>query len=51
MVSKDAQGFVVLLREGSMSHSTTKKVDVVKVVATHKYKRNDITLILPMIFN
>lgn len=36
MVSEDTQGFVVLLREGTMSHSTAKKVDVGKLVATPK---------------
>lgn len=43
MVSKDTQGFVALLRERSMSHSTSKKVDVGKVVATPK-QRKDKTL-------
>lgn len=36
MESKDTEGFVVLLREGSMSHGTAKEVDVGEVVATSK---------------
>ena len=36
MEPKDTEGFVVLSREGSMSHGTAKEVDVGEVVATSK---------------
>ena len=36
MEPKDTEGFVVLSREGSMSHGTAKEVDVGEVIATSK---------------
>ena len=36
MGSKDTEGFVVLLREGSMSHGTAKKVEVGEIVARER---------------
>lgn len=39
MGSKDTEGFVVLLREGSMSHGTAKKVEVGEIVANLRLQR------------
>lgn len=39
MEPKDTEGFVVLSREGSMSHGTAKEVDVGEVVANLRLQR------------